>query len=291
MRPSVWIVLGAKVVGRTYQGHSWRVRWEEMTPSDAVENADWIGPRMHPFNAYDVGMVIPTGFAAYARILHPAGKFGDPRPVEVRWSEIAAWSRKTIHPEVQFHAIAEPASGDELALWPWNYEPRNGVLSPGQIRGLGGLLAAHTTTQDQCWFCLWEGQGYLHPGGVAPLIAIAAKGPKPLQWLRLRAARRRLQRRKPPRISGRRVTPNQARSYLLFSGSLSDAAGWEDGPNLWWPEDRAWCVASEIDHCYSYVGGSTDLINELLVHPALEAVPAKITDGITYDSDRINSPT
>jgi hypothetical protein len=74
-RPSVWIALGAKVLGRTYQGHSWRVRWEEMTPSDAVENADWIGPRMHPFNAYDVGMVIPTGFAAYARILHPAGKF------------------------------------------------------------------------------------------------------------------------------------------------------------------------------------------------------------------------
>jgi hypothetical protein len=74
----------------------------------------------------------------------------------------------------------------------------------------------------------------------------------------------------------------------LFRGSLSDAEGWEDGPNLWWPEDRAWCVASEIDHSYSYVAGSAELINELLAHPDLEAVPARITDGILFNSDRIN---
>lgn len=262
-----------------------------MTPSEAIENADWIGPRLHPFKAYDVGSVIPAGFAAYARVLHPAGKYGASHPIEVRWSEVATWSGKTIHPEVQFNAISEPALGNELAPWPWNYEPRDGVLPDRQVRALAALLSEHTTTPDQCWFCLWEGQGYLHPGGMAPLIAISATGPRLLRWLRLRAARRRLRRRKPRRISGRRVTPNAARSYLLFSGSVSDAAGWEDGPNLWWPDDRAWCMASEIDHSYSYVGGSAELINEVLAHPALEAVPAKITDGITYDSDKINSST
>jgi hypothetical protein len=47
-------------------------------------------------------------------------------------------------------------------------------------------------------------------------------------------------------------------------------------------------VASEIDHCYSYVAGSAELISELLAHPDLEAVPAKITDGILFNSDRIN---
>lgn len=265
------------------------MRWEEMKSSDAVENADWIGERLHPFKAYDVGSVIPTGFAAYARILHPAAKYGGSHPIEVRWSEVAEWSRSTIHPEVQFNAIAEPALGNELGPWAWNYEPRNGVLSDGQIRALAAVLAAHTTTPDQCWFCLWEGQGYLNPGGIGPLVAIAATGPRPLRWIRPRAARRRVRRHRSPRVSGKRVTPNSARAYLLFSGSVSDAAGWEDGPNLWWPEDRAWCVASEIDHNYSYVGGSAELISELLTHSALEAVPAKITDGITYDSDRINS--
>ncbi|MDQ2942123.1 MAG: hypothetical protein M3R21_00435, partial [Candidatus Dormibacteraeota bacterium] len=59
-------------------------------------------------------------------------------------------------------------------------------------------------------------------------------------------------------------------------------------PNLWWPEDRAWCVASEIDHPYSYVGGSSALIKEVLADPAIEAVPASVGDGITYDSDKVN---
>jgi hypothetical protein len=259
-----------------------------MTATDEVENVGWIGPLLHPFNAYDVGSVIPTGFAAYARILHPAGRPGDPHPVEVRWSEVAAWSGKTIHPEVQFHAIAEPARTDQHAASPWTYEPRDGVLSNVQMRALASLLAAHTTSPDQCWFCLWEGYGYLNPGGMAPFTAVAVRAAWPLRWLRLHAARRRLRRRKLRPVSGRRVTPNQARAYLLFRGSLSDAAGWEDGPNLWWPEDRAWCVASEIDHGYSYVAGSSELISELLAHPDLEAVPAKITDGTVFNSDRIN---
>ena len=163
-----------RIRGSKYRDKLRGVRWEEMTPSEAVENGDWIRERLHPFKAYDVGSVIPPGFAAYARILHPAGKYGGVHPIEVKWSEVAAWSSKTIHPEVQFHAIVEPAVGNELAPWPWNYEPRNGVLSDSQVRALAELLAAHTTTPDQCWFCLWEGQGYLNPGGIAPLVAVAA---------------------------------------------------------------------------------------------------------------------
>ena len=43
-----------------------------------------------------------------------------------------------------------------------------------------------------------------------------------------------------------------AREYVLFVGplaglpSLMEAQGGRS-PNLWWPEDRAWCVATEID--------------------------------------------
>ena len=69
------------------------------------------------------------------------------------------------------------------------------------------------------------------------------------------------------------------------------AAGWEDGPNLWWPDDHAWCVASEIDLAYTYVGGSRKLIEQVLELPALESLPCEITDRVTYDSDRINTST
>jgi hypothetical protein len=256
-----------------------------MTPSEAVEKADWIGPRLHPF-AQDVGAIIPPGFAAYARILHPA--IGDPYPTEVRWSEVAAWNGKTIHPEVQFNPIAESSPASKFGPMPWRQDPRNGVLSNRQMRALVGLLANHTTTADACWFCLWEGQGYLHPGGMVALVFVSAGGPRPLRWLRLRAARRRARRPKTIRLPTARVKLPH-RDYLLFAGSVQQAIGWEDGPNLWWPDDRAWCVASEIDFGYTYVGGSHELIREVLAHPELEALPADLGDGVTYDSDKVNS--
>jgi hypothetical protein len=70
---------------------------------------------------------------------------------------------------------------------------------------------------------------------------------------------------------------------------VAQAAGWVDGPNLWWPDDRSWCVASEIDFPYTYVGGPTKLIEEILAHPLLEALPATVDQGITADSDSVNS--
>ena len=48
------------------------------------------------------------------------------------------------------------------------------------------------------------------------------------------------------------------------------------------------CVASEIDLPCSYVGGSQELIDAILTDPAIEALPATLADGITYDSDMVN---
>lgn len=54
------------------------------------------------------------------------------------------------------------------------------------------------------------------------------------------------------------------REYRLFTGPVAKGEGWVFGPNLWWPEDRAWCVASEIDLDYTLVGGTEELIGELM---------------------------
>ena len=100
---------------------------------------------------------------------------------------------------------------------------------------------------------------------------------------RSRTASQRPQGRRQSRVR----LPN--RDYLLFTGSVQHGEGWEEGPNLWWPGDRAWCVATEIDFPYTYVGGSRSLIEEALAHPRLEALPATTSDGITFDSDKVNS--
>ena len=247
--------------------------WNAMTPSDEVEAARWIRERLHPF-ARDVGSVVPEGFDAYARIFHPARALHD---TEVRWSEVAAASGRAVHSEMQFHSIASPMPGRGTGLESW-YGPRNGTLSVSQVRALIPLLAGHTSTPDRCWFCLWEGYGYL-TGGMAVTYLWPVDQPKP-----------------PPRVLGppRPKLPKARvrlphRDYVLFTGPAGQAEGWEDGPNLWWPDDRAWCVASEIDFPYTYVGGSARLIQEILADPSLEALPATIHDGITADSDTVNS--
>jgi hypothetical protein len=262
--------------------------WEGVTPSDAIENASWIGAQLHPFNAYDVGSVVPTGFAAYARILHPAST----REREVRWAEVAAWSGRVIHPEVQFHALVPPLPIDQIGTEPFVYPPSNGVVPESQVRALASLLSQHTTQKNRCWFCLWEGFGYLNEGG-AVWVRAYYLGSWAGRWARWRDKHLRVSIRRPKRrrIRTDLVRPNTARSYLLFSGSITQAAGWQDGPNLWWPDDRAWCVASEIDLPYTYVGGSKELIGEIVEHPALEALPCDIRDGVTHYSDKVNSPT
>jgi hypothetical protein len=58
--------------------------------------------------------------------------------------------------------------------------------------------------------------------------------------------------------------------------------------NLCWPDDRAWCVAAEIDSSWTYVGGTAALIRALLDDPDLEALPARIDHGVGFDADRIN---
>ena len=89
------------------------------------------------------------------------------------------------------------------------------------------------------------------------------------------------------------------RDYLLFAGQLAAAPqlGWTDpygvffpqSPNLLWPTDHAWCVASEIDLFCTLVGGSDDLAEALIADPRLDTWPVQPDDPIAFDSDQINT--
>jgi hypothetical protein len=64
----------------------------------------------------------------------------------------------------------------------------------------------------------------------------------------------------------------------------------EQSASLWWPADRAWFVATDIDLVTTYVGGSTACIRDLLAHPGLEAAQVPRDQRITWDADTINPP-
>jgi hypothetical protein len=241
---------------------------QALHPSADVAAADWLGPRLRRFGSA-VAAVVPDGFPAYVRIFHPARGPND-RPV--RWAQVAAWSGRRMHRLAQFHAISRPAASASAGPAPWDgQDPPEGNLPAELLRVLCATLAGHTSTPESCWFCLWDGYGWLHG---SPSIAIMGhRGsiavPPAFPTEVLEGPRVRL----------------PGRDYLLFAGSLAAAPqlGWTDpdgllfpqSPNLFWPQDHAWCVASEIDLPCTLVAGPEALAQALIDDPRLEAWPVQ----------------
>lgn len=249
--------------------------------------ADWVVERIHPFGV-DVGSIIPDGFDAYVRLLHPAFRDEASGEVPVTWAEIAAANGRVVHSEMQWPNISgvwEHSWNGAPGLW--DRKPEIGSLPRNYAVILAELLAEYTSSPDRVWFCVWDGWGGLkfHPVGRAVLSSSEGR------WRSRRAARRRARLPAPaPTVQ----LPN--RSYYLLAGpigaiteSLEDPPMWQTA-NLWWPDDRSWCVATEIDFAWSYLGGSDDLIAKLSERPDLEVIRAMIDHGITYRADQVNPP-
>jgi hypothetical protein len=73
-------------------------------------------------------------------------------------------------------------------------------------------------------------------------------------------------------------TPNRGQFLLRgpLVGVLSSVAASghrRSTSGLWWPADRAWLVATEIDHEWTFVADQPSLIDQLHADPWLEVVP------------------
>ncbi|WEG13276.1 hypothetical protein PU629_02615 [Pullulanibacillus sp. KACC 23026] len=229
-----------------------------LSPSTNIHKAKWLMDKLYPFESYLAGSVIPEGFEAYARILHPATSLKDGQPVT--WAEIAQWSGRIYHPEMQFESIGTPIKGKRLAEKPWDGQLPYSMPN-SQLKALANLLAPFTQTPDSIWCLVWEGRvGQLKKTG-HPLVS----------------------------------KPN--RRYYLFNGCIHDLGSDEfeksrcEPPEYWFPEDKAWCVATDMDIFWTYVGGSYECVDSILHSRQLESVPAKLRSGLTVESDRINSLT
>jgi hypothetical protein len=221
---------------------------------------------------YQVGSLMPEGFAAYVRIFHPAyrrasactqrreGLAALAQPEEVSWAEVAEANGRVAHPTMQWEAITGSERYVHRNNQPgiWDEEPREGTLPVTQGKALVATLETCTGTADRCWFSVWEGYGH---------IAL-------------------------PREAARLPMPN--RQMVMFSGPIG---GWvatqsddplEQSPSLWWPEDRAWCVATGVDQMTTYVGASESCARRLLGAAGLEAHPASLEDSTISEGDTIN---
>ena len=169
--------------------------------------------------------------------------------------DAAAWIAPRMFPFNRHVVGSVVPTGFEA--YAWIDHEREGLLPRDVAQALVEILRDHTEGTDKYWLALWDGQGYLHPGGLIELKATWA-GPEPIP------APPVVWRHPPGRAASRPRLNLPQRMYILFRGGPDEVPGWMDGPNLWWPEDRAWCVASEIDLPFTLVGGSDQLVGAIL---------------------------
>jgi len=83
------------------------------------------------------------------------------------------------------------------------------------------------------------------------------------------------------------------RAYFLFLGPIDAVTSLSFGtfqqtPNLWWPEDRAWCVATDIDLSETYLAATEGCAKRVVADPGLEAYAVPLEARIDVDGDVIN---
>jgi hypothetical protein len=246
-----------------------------------VTPASWIVGRLWPWNAdvgTRVGAVVPEGFDVYVRAFHPAGG--------ARWSEVAEATGRTFHPLAQFTRLAGEV---------WEGEPpREGCIDRPGAEALVGRLRQHTRTSDDCWLAIWHGYGGITGRMLTTGWTRAGEG-----WLaRLRRRLRRPPMHPVPLPPGLDTAPTfgtQGREYYLYRGTIDVVPRFDWGPsfqtpNLWWPDDRAWCVATEIDFDSTLVGCSRECAGALLASSELETAEVELEDRLDVDGDTINPP-
>jgi hypothetical protein len=236
---------------------------------------------------------VPDAYPAYARLFHPAYRYvgsvqeAGPGSVadrdrsgltmwrrEVRWTAVAEANGRVAHPAMEWASITGAyrylrSDGQQPGIW--DRDPCEGALPLAQLTRLTEILSEHTRTPESCWFGIWEGFGDL------PYLGSL----------------------RPPRL------PMPNRNMILLHGPLaalpevSFSEGWYRAqpenraifyrsPSLWWPDDRAWCVATDVDLRSTYIGAGADCVQALVHDDRLEVLPVDGEQKITYDTDTIN---
>lgn len=265
-------------------------------PQRDVEPAAWLIDQLVGFEGL-VRNVVPTEFEAVARVLH---RHDQGLGASGSWSDISTYCQTTLHPLAQYRMLAGLDSRSTgTRAWPEPTGPLEGSLDRATLPILSEVLARHTTTPERVWFGLWHGWGgqppiwtqtptfhlphrdyYLFGGALSELIDLSiefACAGLEFESHSFTASS----------LSGDAEPMRSAEDRIRFADTWR-ATGHLQSPNIWWPEDRSWCVASEIDFDSTLVAGSGALVSELTAIPNLESFPVYPNDSLRLDADEVN---
>lgn len=226
--------------------------------------SDWIAPRLLPWrpSGVPVGAMVPTGYEAYVRVLH---RMEDGR----RWHDIATTNGRVLHPLAQWaHFFDSPHHPN---MW-----PPEGHL-PHQDHE---ALLTHLPASGDVTYAVWDGYPFWGGG--------FTEGRNPDQTTYVVPI--------PSRVPGG-AGPSLAlpeRSYHLFRAPLAAHETWvedqdmEQSANLVWPDDRGWCMATEIDWNFTLLGCNRMVADAVLGEPGLESFEVGVDDNMSWSGDTIN---
>ncbi len=279
---------------------SWREHLAAIRPDADLAEADWWdtawtdGAR----NPAAVGFLVPAGFEAYARVLHPAA---DEEGRDVRWAEVAEACGTTLHPQAQWWRLAghrdlDPrGEGPEARRWT-GHAPEVGRLPREGLEALAETLARHTGTPERTFVAFWVGYGtwphawfgspttrrpvresYLFERPLADVVTLCAEAPAvayalgtPTGTAVARSA------------DGRSWVPTPDEQFDVLA-----AHEWQS-PSAWWPADHAWATSNDTDLDSTLVGGSRALVDDLLADDRLEVLPWPVDGSLWSDADDVN---
>ncbi len=151
------------------------------------------------------------------------------------------------------------------------------------------ILAVHTVDPTHCFFGLctiqnWEDS--FSPDELQPLLAL----PDGRDHIVLAG----------PLSAVDQIAYEWSKSTSIELNSISDQAEkplltpdqsedlWREAPNLIWPADESWFVASEMDFDSTLVGGSDKLIEAIVESSKLEAWQVEPSNSLAINADKIN---
>ncbi len=170
----------------------------------------------------------------------------------------------------------------------WSQDPHQGGLDRIEATALVDVLRKHTSATADCWLAIWH--GYAELTGAASITSL-----KEQRGLRswLAGLMRRRQRSGVPALATAPTVSLPKREYYLYKGAIEVVPRFEfspgslQTPNMWWPQDRAWFVATEIDFDSTLVACNDTCARALLISE-LEALEVLPEDRLDIDGDSIN---
>ncbi|MFB9768219.1 hypothetical protein ACFFOS_27840 [Nocardioides kongjuensis] len=211
---------------------------------------------------------------------------------------MAARNDTQVHPQCEFAAIARTELRDHTR----GDEPLEGTLDQMTLPILRDILTSHTSTPNACWCALWDGYGH-QPSAwrQSPTFHLPGRD----YWLFAEPLARVVElsldfehagiaeAAAGGRLAMTSLTDSDAGGDVIDQTRLAArlrASGAVQSPNLWWPADRRWFVASEIDLDSTIVAGGADLVAGLLDTATLEVVEVHPDTSLLDGSDWLNRP-